>query len=90
MGRMVPVPPDAAHRERARKDAGMSAVSPLVPNCSGVPVRKPRLSDLLLEGAISMSTTNELAKVYKWSALTVGVVLAVATAMALVGQAAGL
>ena len=92
MASMVAVP-DAAHRERARKDAGMSALSPWCrhsPNCSGFPVRKPRLSDLLLEGAISMSTTNELTKVYKWGALTVGVVLAVATAMALVGQAAGL
>ena len=37
-----------------------------------------------------MSTTNELTKVYKWSALTAGVILAVATAVALVGQAAGL
>lgn len=103
MGRMAPVPPDAAHRVRARKDAGMSAVggvatvSPLrrhcvatAPHCSGFPVRKPRLSDLLLEGAISMSTTNELTRVYKWGALTAGVMMAMATAVALVGQAVGL
>ncbi len=37
-----------------------------------------------------MSTTNELTKVYKWSALTAGVVLALATAAALVGQTVGL
>ena len=37
-----------------------------------------------------MSTTNELTKVYKWGALTAGVMMAMATAVALIGQAAGL
>ena len=37
-----------------------------------------------------MSTTDEMTKVYKWSALTGVIVLALATAAAFVGQAAGL
>jgi hypothetical protein len=37
-----------------------------------------------------MSTTNELTKVYKWSALTAAVVLALATAAARAGQTVGL
>lgn len=82
--------PNGAHRKRARKDAGMSAESPLPP----IHIRGSRSANhvecLLLEGAISMSTTNELTKVYKWSALTAAVVLALATAAALAGQTVGL
>jgi len=57
---------------------------------------------LILEGAVSMSTTDtmssndtmsttdELTRVYKWGALTGAVILALATGAALLGQAAGL
>jgi len=38
----------------------------------------------------TMSTTDELTRVYKWGALTGAVILALATAAALLGQAAGL
>lgn len=37
-----------------------------------------------------MSTSDEMTKVYKWSALTGVAVLAMAAAAALVGQAVGL
>ena len=38
----------------------------------------------------TMSTTDELTRVYKWGALTGAVILALATAAALLGRAAGL